>query len=80
MIRVKKFGMSLFGVALMLSTAGCAALSDAFKSIEDSVKAPPQAVVDALRLGADFLLGLINTAVHLAFNGLLGGLFGKLGI
>lgn len=77
---MKRIGMLLTSVALMASTAGCSAIGDAFRAVEDAVKAPPQAVMDALRVGADFVMGLLNMLLHGVFSGLLGGIVKNIGL
>jgi hypothetical protein len=77
---MKKMWYSFLGLMTMGSMAGCGVMSDAFKGAEDAIKAPPQAIMDALKLGADFLMGIVNVFLHAVLSGVLGGLFSKLGM
>jgi hypothetical protein len=59
----------------LLTLGGCAVVKDAFTRVEAFVKSPPQAVVTAVHLVTDFLLGLLNVLLHGVFTNTFGGLF-----
>lgn len=74
----------MYALLAVLPLAGCQALHDGLSAAEGAIKAPPTDLVnvfqETLHLGGDFLLSILNMALHAVISGGIGSFLAALGI
>jgi len=58
-------------LVILCSLTGCAAIQDAVKTVENSLRTPPATVVTAGKMILDFLLGLFQLGLAALLHGVI---------